>query len=335
MYGGAGDDRFDGGWATGSRVTTFNFDEVQRAEGAGGADTMSGGEGDDWYFVDNKNDVVIEYVGKGGWSYDRVSASVDYTLPEYVENLNLVSGSGAKNGTGNSSDNVLFGNELDNLLLGGAGNDLLQGGYGIDTLMGGTGNDIYSLNKSPEDIIVEYANEGRDQVQSYDYSYTLGANLEDLRLIGQKDVNGTGNELDNVISGAGGDNVLSGLAGDDTLNGGNGADTLIGGAGRDTFLFGLNGDWGKDLILDFKISEDQIAFSIYNPGLFSSGKLSSSKFKSGAGLTGGQDADDYIVYNTTTGDLYFDMDGSGSGAAICLAQCTTTPLLTYENFILM
>ena len=52
--------------------------------------------------------------------------------------------------------------------------------------------------------------------------------------------------------------------------------------------------------------------------------LSVDAFWQGAGVVKGNDASDRIVYNTSTGALYYDADGSGSGAAVQLAQLGTT-----------
>jgi len=52
--------------------------------------------------------------------------------------------------------------------------------------------------------------------------------------------------------------------------------------------------------------------------------LIADAFWQGAGVVKGHDASDRIVYNTTTGVLFYDADGSGSGAAVQLAQLGTT-----------
>jgi serralysin len=78
---------------------------------------------------------------------DTVSASISYTLTDYVENLTLT-GNSAINGTGNQADNIITGNSNANILKGGTGNDTLNGDLGNDTLNGGLGNDqaIYHGN---------------------------------------------------------------------------------------------------------------------------------------------------------------------------------------------
>ena len=63
---------------------------------------------------------------------------------------------------------------------------------------------------------------------------TLGGTVHDITLLGDSDIDVTGNGLDNVITGNDGNNSLSGLGGNDTLTGGAGDDTLDGGDGTDT-----------------------------------------------------------------------------------------------------
>ncbi|WP_246723279.1 beta strand repeat-containing protein, partial [Rhizobium etli] len=86
------------------------------------------------------------------------------------------------------------------------------------------------------DIVTEAADEGTDTVRATSASYTLGIDVENLTYIGTVAFVGTGNDLDNMITGGAASDTLSGGVGNDTLNGGGGADTLIGGAGDDTYI---------------------------------------------------------------------------------------------------
>ncbi len=204
--------------------------------GAAGADTMVGGLGNDVYVVDNAGDLVIENVNEG---VDTVQSSIAYALGGNVENL-ILTGRAAISGTGNALDNVLIGNDAANVLTGGAGNDTLDGKSGADTLVGGAGNDTYFVD-DPGDTVTEYANEGIDTVRS-SIAYALGANVENLVLLGTAAIDGTGNALDNVLTGNAAANVLTGGAGNDTLDGGAGTDTLLGGIGNDTYWVDNAGD---------------------------------------------------------------------------------------------
>jgi Ca2+-binding RTX toxin-like protein len=67
-------------------------------------------------------------------------------------------------------------------------------------------------------------------------------NLENLMLSGTAAINGSGNQLNNSITGNSAANTLYGLDGNDTLSGGAGADTLIGGIGNDTYFVDNTGD---------------------------------------------------------------------------------------------
>lgn len=129
-------------------------DESNVIDGGAGPDEMAGGRGADTYYVDDAGDKVTELdnvqtdTGGGGAplpldlgsAIDKVIASVNYTLTNFVENLDLA-GNGSLQGSGNDLDNILNGNVGDNALNGLAGNDRLAGGGGNDTLDGGTGND--------------------------------------------------------------------------------------------------------------------------------------------------------------------------------------------------
>jgi Ca2+-binding RTX toxin-like protein len=205
-------------------------------DGKAGADIMLGGIGNDTYTVDNAGDIVTEFIDEGA---DTVKSSVTYTLAANIENLTLT-GSSAIKGTGNSLNNIITGNSAANILTSGDGNDTLNGGAGADTLAGGTDNDTYYVDNAG-DIIVEYFNEGTDAVNS-SITYAIGSNIENLTLTGSYAINGTGNELGNILTGNSTVNTLTGGAGNDTIDGKAGADIMAGGIGDDTYTIDNIGD---------------------------------------------------------------------------------------------
>ena len=179
----------------------------------GGADTMTGGDGNDTYYVDNAGDTVVEIAGAG---IDTVVSSIAYTLGDNLENL-AVTGWADLNVTGNTLNNTLVGNN---------GNNLIDGVWGVDTMIGGLGNDTYLVYNSL-DTIVETSTLATEIDNVYaSVNYALSANVENLTLTGTDNINGVGNELNNV---------LIGNAGNNTLFGGAGMDVMIGGAGNDTY----------------------------------------------------------------------------------------------------
>ncbi len=189
--------------------------------GGEGGDTMTGGAGDDTYIVDSTGDLITENANLGN---DTVESSITYSLGDNLENLTLT-GTTDLNGTGNS---------LNNLITGNGGHNILNGGSGDDTLSGGLGNDTYIVD-STADVINEKFDSGIDRVEASS-TYSLSDNLENLILTGTNPINGTGNNLNNLITGNGGHNILIGGAGHDSLSGGAGNDSISGDEGDDRLM---------------------------------------------------------------------------------------------------
>jgi Ca2+-binding RTX toxin-like protein len=140
-----------------------------------------------------------------------------------------------------------------------------------------------------------------------------------------------------TLNGNAGNDTLDAGYGNDKLNGGLGNDKLLGGSGQDTFIFNTNIDskTNKDSISDFNIKDDtiQLENAIFTK-LVKTGNLSSANFTSNT--TGkATDKDDYVIYNSKTGVVSYDADGSGSGKAIEIALIGNKAKLTVSDFVVI
>ena len=288
-------------------------------DGGRGADQLRGLAGNDTYIVDNSGDRVSEAASAGT---DLVKSSVTFTLGANIENL-LLTGPKGINGTGNGLANRLAGNAAANTLSGAAGNDTLDGGQGADTLVGGAGNDTYIVDNKG-DKLVEAANAGTDLVKS-SISVTLASNVENLVLTGSASTSGKGNALSNAISGN---------AAANTLDGGAGSDLLSGNAGRDQFVFSTAlGASNIDHIRDFSAVDDTIVLSSKIFTALMSGTLSAGLFKDIAAAK--VDASDRLLYNSDTGALYYDADGSGGVKAVQFAHLDNKAAIASADFFVV
>lgn len=286
--------------------------------GIGGTDNLHGGSGDDDYVVRDSLDIVHEDANQGN---DTVIATVDYALTANVENLILENGNF---GAGNSLDNSLTGNKFANFLNGLAG---------ADTMSGLGGDDTYVVDNAG-DVVIEAAGDGYDTVITT-VSFTAGANnsierIEAMQGSASTDViNLVGNALANTIVGNEDSNLLDGGAGNDILRGGQGEDYF-----RFSSAIGSN---NRDTIADFDAASDTIYLenAIFTQ-LGTTGDLArdlrQSEFHIG---TAAHDANDRIIYNSQTGALLYDADGTGSTAAVEFANLGANEGLTAADFLVI
>jgi Ca2+-binding RTX toxin-like protein len=275
--------------------------------GNSAANILSGGAGNDTYVV-GAGDVVVESAGEGT---DLVQSAVSFVLSDNVEHLTLT-GAGAVNGTGNGLNNVLLGNVAANVLDGAAGPDHMTGGQGDDTY----------LVEDAGDVVIENADEGIDTVQA-SISYALGTNVENLTLTGSAALNGTGNTLDNILTGNSAANVLAGEAGHDMYVIGAG-DTVVEAAnsGTDTVQSALTYTLGanvENLTLTGTAAVNGTGNSLHNILVGNSAANV---------LTGGAGNDTYVV---GAGDTVVE---SGGGVDVVQSSVTWTLGSNLENLTL-
>jgi hypothetical protein len=163
------------------------------------------------------------------------------------------------------------------------------------------------------------------------------AGADKLSGLGGSDVLNGGAGVDQLVGGAG-DDVLRGSFQDDVLAGGAGADTLNGGAGSDRFVFdtavtAANADQIADYsaLVDF-LSLSRSRFAQIQTAAGES--LAAEEFHAGTnGIAA--DADDRIVYNTSTGELFYDRDGNGPAAPIKFATLGGAPQIDAEDILIV
>ncbi|WP_243375342.1 calcium-binding protein [Microvirga solisilvae] len=292
--------------------------------GGADADRLEGGSGNDTYFVDNKDDRVIENSISNG--NDTVYASVSYTLSDFVENL-FANGSAAICLTGNKLANTIRGNDKANIINGGAG---------ADKMAGGAGNDTYYVDNI-RDVITDTS--GTDTVIATSH-YTLSNGLENLTAAySATSLKLTGNASDNAIKGNTSKDTLKGLDGNDTLNGRQNSDILYGGKGKDTFVFDTQlSSSNVDKICDFSSTYDTIYLDNAIFKKLGAGSLTNPTKLNKAFFTIGKEAKDnnhHIIYDKDKGALYYDPDGSGQGKAQLFAQVKAGTIIKLDDLMII
>ena len=304
-----------------------NVEWVRLTTGSGD-DTLTGGTGADFITSGDGNDVVEGGLGDdhldGGKGVDTVSYA--HAASAVTVDLSPGSASGGEGSDGLLNFENITGSAFDDTLTGSHFANLIDGGAGADVMAGAEGNDTYIVG-DPGDVVIENASEGVADTVDASITYALGANVENLVLTGSGDIDGTGNDLKNVITGNGGANVLAG---------GLGNDTLTGGLGDDTFLFDTAPakNTNEDTITDFSVTDDTIALDHAVFAALSPGALPASAFHSGLG-TVATAAGQHIIYDTTNGAIAYDSDGKGGAASVVFAHVTPGLALTAADFFVV
>jgi Ca2+-binding RTX toxin-like protein len=302
-----------GGGGPGTIVGTEGDDTLMGTEGddvidgRGGNDSLFGGRGFDHLIGGAGNDTLDGYFGESFFDHER----------EAVDTL--------EGGLGN--DYFIIDNPADQI--SDAGGDDTVRPVDMDWTLGPGFEDLVIENDLSERSYTGIGNELDNHMSaSYAASRLEGRGGDDT-LIGAHSeghnelFGGEGNDSLVAATGAFGDS-LDGGAGDDILERGTDADALTGGAGADSFVFNAFGDSGHfdARITDFASGVDRIRLDArLMPELGASGTLADGdpRFYAAAGATGGHDADDRVVYDTSSGQLFFDADGDGTQEAILIA----------------
>ena len=225
----------------------------------------------------------------------------------------------------------------------------------VDTMDGGLGNDRYYVDNAG-DVLTDAG--GVDTVVARNINWTLAAGFENLVMNnGQVESTrtGIGNELDNVLDGRsggvqgtgsdgwyvhleglGGNDTLYGSVKDDLLVGGDGNDVLAGGQGFDTMTGGAGADRfamdgiGESTITDFASGTDKLRLDgnrFANVGASGNFAAGDERFYAAAGANAAHDASDRLIYDTSSGNLFYDADGTGADLADFIGRLQGAPAL--------
>jgi serralysin len=309
LTGGAGNDTLYGDTytaaaGTGKALTQTGGDDV--LDGGGGNDLLYGGLGNDTAVFSLNRSVHVDLNGIAG----SASGNLFEAIGQGNDQLE-----GIDNVTGSALADVIVGNGAANILMGMGGADKLNGGGGIDTA---------SYAGASSGVVVSLANPAINSGDAAGDSFKAIENL-------------VGSGFNDSVFGDNGNNAINGGAGNDTIKGYGGNDTLTGGAGIDLFVFNSALDMATnvDAIADFNVAADTIQLdNAVFTALAATGMLAASAFKDIA--VAAKDADDRIIYNSDTGALYYDADGSGSTFGnVKFATLSGAPDLTAADFVVI
>jgi serralysin len=314
LEGGAGDDRLRGQFGADTLVggdgnDDLNADQVGFGTG-NAADSLNGGAGNDTLdggFGSNTLDGGLgddtyrvwntgDILSDAGGIDSVITIHTNWTLGAGFENLSTTT-----DDQGSSAASFLAGNELNNIVDGSEMNvGRIEGRGGNDTLYG-SGLDGHTEIDGGD---------GNDVIHG-GHSATMWG--------------GVGNDF------------LESSFRPDILDGGAGNDTLQGGEGEDQYIFSVSpGLANADSIVGFESATDTVVLDgTAHANLGASGRFAAgdARFAAGAGFTSGQDASDRVVYNTATGQLFYDADGSGAGASQLIATLQGAPTLGATDIV--
>lgn len=348
-----------------------SFTRVDGAnESAGASETLIGSEGVDYATMRLGDDTVY---GNGGNDLLIGHGGADYLDGGEGDDIFVIGGfgSGVQGTTSKADDGnkewIATGAKHD-VIIGGDGVDTLRitTGIGADTKANGTVV-LNDANFQSMEVVQVGGTVGRLNVENTDlqllndhYYFKANGSVADL----SNTLGNNGGTINNVVVDASGvttnglrfegnadQQTFIGTTQADVFVGNGGNDTLTGGGGADTFVFGKVYEQvvtgasdtvqaytntafdltGVDTITDFTRGIDKLELHLDQYSQLAGFNASMLRVNS----TGtAQDANDYLVYNSTTKTLSYDADGNGSGAAVDIAVLTGVNTLSTSDFVI-
>ena len=335
--------------------TTDHFSNFERFKDSLYADTLKGSNIEEESFSITRGNDIVD--GRGGFDWADYSGANDWGAKHGVK-VNL--------GTGVAIDSWRGTDTLANIegVFGTSFADTITGTGADETFQSGAGVDVVNMGGGQDRLVFWDVGRNNDGGHGITFDFNLANNVVDdgygntENALGVEEVIGSrfndrltgngaknwlgGNDGNDTINGGGGEDDLwgewgsdriSGGGGNDHISGGGDNDTLTGNAGGDQFNFDWDlADIGVDTITDFQVGIDNIWIGSWWGGGFVNDFLVANQFRSGAGVTSANTATQRLIYNTTTGDLFFDADGTGGTAAVKFATLSNHAALTFDDF---
>ena len=341
LYGESGDDYLDGG--SGDDRLFGNAGDDHLVGGAGN-DELSGGSGHDHLFGGTGNDRAFFNVSTGGSDIVNLGTGSDtVSVTASTARQVRLTFTSAEVGNGTATDaGTLTGQDGGLAVRLQSENSVgeLVGAIsrfddeGVTFVAGRSGltfdvRDLVSgAARGDQFDVVSLGTRGADNlraVQSGD-AYYFNAGLGNDRVTGGRD--------DDFLVGGAGNDSLDGGRGDDSFIGGGGNDVLTGGTGDDTFIFNapLDPAGNVDRIRDFRASDDTLQLDNTVFVGLTDGALSATAFALSSATA---EADDRIVYDQSTGNLFFDADGGTRDNQTLFATLTNRTSVTASDFFVI
>jgi Ca2+-binding RTX toxin-like protein len=329
--------------------------------GSAGVDNATMRLGDDTYYANDGNDLLI---GHGG---------ADKLYGEAGNDIFVVGGfgSGVQGTTSKADDGnkewIATGANHD-LIVGGTGVDTLRITTGIGAVAGNNTIVLNNDNFKSMEVVQVGGTVGRLNVEDSalqllndHYYFKANGSVADL----SNTLGNNGGSINNVVVNASGvttnglrfegnanTQTFIGTTKADVFVGNGGNDTLTGGGGADKFVFGQVHEMvvtgaatapqsyvdtafnltGVDTITDFVHNTDKMELHLdqyANLVGFNSSMLRVNATGTAA------DANDYLVFNTTSKMLSYDADGNGAGAAVSIAVLTGVTTFTASDVVVV
>jgi len=299
--------------------------------GQGGDDILVGGPGADQLYGGTGSDTASFADAKVGVDANLYtqSGSVGDAAGDVYSDIEHLSGSKfADTLTGDTDSNILKGGAGDDKLYGRELDDQLYVGTGTDLADGGAGTDLVSYLGVGRGVTVDLQTPSANKGEALGDSYVA---IEDVGGTGYADVL-FGSTVRNRVVGYGGADKLDGRGGSDFLVGGPGKDVLTGGLGGDYFRQFSSGE-GPDTVTDFSLAEgDKVSVEAAGfGGTLSAGALPASALVKGTNPVPASTASVFL-YDTDTGQIFFDVDGTGSQPKVELMTLVGVPAIDAGDF---